>query len=303
MKPFRTLLYYKYVRIPNAEEVAARHLAFCERIGLKGRIIIAPEGLNGTVSGTIVQCQKYIDYCNQHPLFSGIDFKADDVDEVSFNALHVRCKDEIVNSGTKWMKDVDPTKRTGIHLEPAEFASMKDEEDVVILDVRSNYESNLGRFKNAIAADIDNFRDFPEEIKKYAHLKDKKVLTYCTGGIKCEKASALLLEHGFKNVYQLHGGIVKYGKEVGGKDFDGACYVFDKRISVPVNTINPTVISNCKKCGTPSTHMINCANPDCNEHFVLCESCGWEMKGCCSEACMQAPECREYDGTGYYSRY
>lgn len=303
MKPYRTLLYYKYVALPDAGQFAAQHLAFCERLGVKGRIIVAPEGLNGTISGTVVQVQKYMDKLNQHPLLNGIDFKIDDVDEISFNALHVRYKDEIVNSGTKWLKEVDPTKRTGVHLEPAEFAAMKDRDDVVVLDVRSKYESDLGRFKNAVVADIDNFRDFPEEIKKYAHLKDKKILTYCTGGIKCEKASALLLEHGFKEVYQLHGGIVKYGKEVGGKDFDGECYVFDKRVHVPVNAVNPTVISTCKICGEASTHMVNCANAECNEHFVLCESCGEKMDGCCSDACRQSPARRPYDGTGYYSRY
>lgn len=302
MKPFQTLLYYKYVAIPNAEEFAQQHLAFCERLGLVGRIIVADEGLNGTVSGTIVQCKKYMDKLNNDPLFAGIDFKIDEVDEPSFSALHLRYKSEIVNSGTKnW--NVDPTIKTGKHLEPKEFAEMKDREDVVILDVRSNYESGLGRFKNAIPMDIDNFREMPENLHQIEHLKGKKILTYCTGGIKCEKASALLLEAGFKEVYQLHGGIIKYGKEMGGKDFDGNCYVFDKRVSVPVNSVNPTVISTCRNCGTESTHMINCANADCNEHFVLCEKCGWEMDGCCSDACRQAPAKRAYDGSGYYSRY
>jgi UPF0176 protein len=302
MKPFRTLLYYKYVNIPDAATFTEQHTEFCQRLGLVGRIIIADEGLNGTVSGTVVQCQKYMDMLNNHPLFGGIDFKIDDVDEPSFFALHVRYKGEIVNSGSAHL-DIDPTTRTGIHLEPKEFAEMMHQDDVVVLDVRSNYESGLGRFKGAIAADIDNFRDFPDYIKNLEQYKDKKVMTYCTGGIKCEKASALLLEAGFKNVYQLHGGIVKYGKEMQGKDFEGNCYVFDKRVSVPVNTVNPTIISKCRICGTASTHMVNCANAECNEHFVLCEECGTKMKGCCSEACMSSSAIREYDGTGYYSKY
>jgi UPF0176 protein len=302
MKPFQTLLYYQYARIPNAEEFTQQHLAFCERIGIVGRIIIADEGINGTISGTLVQCKKYMDRLSNDWLFAGIEFKIDNVDELSFSALHVRYKPEIVNSGTRHLQ-LDPTVKTGKHLEPKEFAEMKDEEDVVILDVRSNYESNLGRFKNALPMDIDNFREFPEKLKEIEHLKGKKILTYCTGGIKCEKASALLLEAGFKDVYQLHGGIIKYGKEAGGKDFDGNCYVFDNRVSVPVNSINPSVVSVCKNCGTPSLHMINCANADCNEHFVQCESCGWKMDGCCSETCMASDSKRTYDGTGYYSRY
>jgi UPF0176 protein len=301
MKPFR-LLYYKYVVIPDAAAFTEEHTQLCQRIGLVGRIIIADEGLNGTVSGTLVQCRKYMDTVANHPLLTNIDFKIDDVDELSFSALHVRYKGEIVNSGSAHL-GIDPMTRTGTHLEPKQFAEMMERDDVVVLDVRSNYESGLGRFRGAVAADIDNFRDFPEYIKHLEQYRDKKVMTYCTGGIKCEKASALLLAAGFKDVYQLHGGIIKYGKEMQGKDFDGNCYVFDNRVSVPVNSVNPTIISKCRICGTASTHMVNCANAECNEHFVLCEACGTEMQGCCSEACMSSPALRAYDGTGYYSKY
>jgi UPF0176 protein len=301
MKPFRTLLYYKYVHIPDAAVYTQQHIELCQRLGLVGRIIIAPEGLNGTVSGTVVQCQKYMDALSVHPLFAGIDFKIDDVDEPSFAALHVRHKDEIVNSGTHDMP-IDPSIKTGIHLEPAAFAAMMADPEVVVLDVRSRYESGLGRFKGAVIAEIDNFREFPDYIANLEVYKDKKVMTYCTGGIKCEKASALLLEAGFKDVYQLHGGIIKYGKEMQGRDFEGDCYVFDKRVSVSVNAVNHTVISSCHICGTASTHMINCANASCNDHLVLCESCGWQTDGCCSEACQQSDTKRVYDGTGYYGK-
>src|SRR6185503_16675214 len=163
---------------------------------------------------------------------------------------------------------IDPQKQTGKHLEPKDFLAMKDDEDVVILDVRSNYEHNLGKFKNAVTLDIENFRDFPAKINELAKYKDKKILTYCTGGIKCEKASALLLHEGFTDVYQLHGGIIKYGKEAGGEDFD-------------VNSVNPVVISTCFNCGKQTDKMINCANPECNEHFTQCDECGTTMDGCC----------------------
>jgi UPF0176 protein len=177
---------------------------------------------------------------------------------------------------------------------------MKDQKDVVVLDVRSNYEHNVGHFKNAVTLDIDNFREFPEKIKELEQYKGKKILTYCTGGIKCEKASALLLKEGFEDVYQLHGGIIKYGKEAGGEDFEGQCYVFDNRVTVDVNSVNPSVVSTCFNCGKQTTKMINCANPTCNEHFTQCDECGWEMDGCCSTACKENPNKREYDGTGYY---
>lgn len=300
MKKFQTLLYYCYSPIENAEQFAADHLVFCKSIGLVGRIIVADEGLNGTVSGTVEACKAYMDAVHADPRFAKTDFKIDEVDEPSFIKMHCRYKAEIVHSGLRDPQYIDPNKETGKHLEPAEFMAMKDREDVVILDVRSDYEHNLGRFKNAVTLDIENFREFPEKINELAQYKDKKILTYCTGGIKCEKASALLLKEGFKEVYQLHGGIIKYGKEVGGQDFEGKCYVFDNRLAVEVNSVNPVVVSTCRNCGKTTPKMINCANPECNEHFTQCDECGEKMMGCCSDACMEHPRRRPYDGTGYY---
>lgn len=300
MKKYQTLLYYCYSHIANAEEFAAEHLKFCKSLGLVGRIIVADEGLNGTVSGTKEACEAYMEAVLNDERFAKTDFKVDEVDEPSFIKMHCRYKSEIVHSGLRDPNIIDPNKETGIHLEPEDFLKMKDQEDVVVLDVRSNYEHKLGHFKNAVTLDIDNFRDFPSKINELAAFKDKKILTYCTGGIKCEKASALLLANGFKDVYQLHGGIVKYGKEAGGEDFEGKCYVFDNRIAVDVNSVNPKVISTCYNCGKTTPKMINCANPECNEHFTQCDECGWEMDGCCSSECKEHPRKRPYNGTGYY---
>ncbi len=300
MKTYQTLLYYCYSPIENAEEFAEEHLQFCKSLNLVGRIIVADEGLNGTISGTREACRQYMDAIHADSRFAKTDFKVDDVDTPTFIKMHCRYKSEIVHSGLRDPKVINPNKQTGIHLNPEAFLKMKDDEDVVILDVRSDYEHNLGHFKNALRLDIENFREFPEKINELAKYKGKKVLTYCTGGIKCEKASALLLYHGFENVYQLHGGIIKYGKEVGGKDFEGQCYVFDNRVAVDVNSVNPTVVSTCLNCGTSSIKMINCANPECNEHFTQCDACGNELDGCCSTACQEHPRKREYNGTGYY---
>lgn len=297
---YNTLLYYCYSPIADAEQFAADHLAFCKSIGLVGRIIVADEGLNGTVSGTVEACRIYMQQVHADERFTKTEFKVDEVDQPSFIKMHCRYKAEIVHSGLRDTSIIDPNKQTGKHLEPKDFAEMIDKEDVVILDVRSNYEHNLGHFKNAVTLDIDNFRDFPAQIDKLAQFKDKKVLTYCTGGIKCEKASALLLHHGFQDVYQLHGGIIKYGKEAGGKDFEGQCYVFDNRVSVEVNSVNPKVVSKCRNCGKTTSKMINCANPECNEHFTQCDECGEKMLGCCSDTCIENPRRRVYDGTGYY---
>jgi UPF0176 protein len=300
MIKYQTLLYYCYSKIEGAEQFASDHLQFCKSLNLFGRIIVADEGLNGTVSGTDESCKIYMDTLHADPRFSKIDFKVDDVEEPSFIKMHCRYKAEIVFSGLRDPSVINPEIKTGIHLEPQDFVKMKDDDDVVIVDVRSNYEHSIGRFKNAITFDIENFRDFPQQINELAKFKNKKIVTYCTGGIKCEKASALLLHEGFENVYQLHGGIIKYGKEAGGEDFEGKCYVFDNRVAVDVNSVNPKVISICRNCGTQTTKMINCANPECNEHFTQCDACGEKLDGACSDVCQVHPRKREYDGTGYY---
>lgn len=300
MKRYQTILYYCYSRIADGDAFAKEHLLFCKSLNLVGRIIVADEGLNGTVSGSQESCSEYMKTLHLDPRFSHTDFKVDDVLEPSFVKMHVRYKEEIVNSGLRNRPEVSPLIKTGKHLTPKEFAEMKDSEDVLVLDVRSDYEYNLGKFKNALTLDMENFREFPEKIEALKKFKNKKILTYCTGGIKCEKATALLLDEGFEEVYQLHGGIIKYGKEMGGKDFDGECYVFDNRIKVPVNTVNPVVISHCWNCETHTTKMINCANPECNEHFTQCDSCGDKLEGCCSKECNEHPRKRKYDGSGYY---
>lgn len=300
MKKYHTLLYYCYSFIEDAEQFASDHLEFCKSLDLVGRIIVADEGLNGTVSGSVGACKTYMDAVHADPRFAATDFKIDEVPEPSFIKMHCRYKAEIVHSGLRDPLSINPNERTGIHLKPEEFLKLKDDEDVVILDVRSNYEHSVGRFNNAVTLDIENFREFPEKVKELEQYKGKKILTYCTGGIKCEKASALLLKEGFDEVYQLHGGIIKYGKEVGGKDFEGKCYVFDNRVTVDVNSVNPVVVSTCRNCGKTTPKMINCANPECNEHFTQCDECGWKLKGCCSTTCTEHPRLREYDGTGYY---
>lgn len=293
------LLYYCYAKIENLDIYREEHHLFCIDHNIRGRIIISPEGLNGTVSGLKEDCEKYMAYIHADPRFAKTEFKIEGHDKHAFTKIHVRVKPEIVHSS---LRHLDPNEKTGKHLAPEEFKALKDQEDAIILDVRSNYEHELGRFKNAITLDIENFRDFPEKVKELEHLKDKKIFTYCTGGIKCEKASAFLLEQGFKDVYQLHGGIIKYGLEAGGEDFEGKCYVFDNRIAVDINKVNPTIISTCHVCCTECDRMVNCANPTCNEHLPICEKCGWELEGACSISCQENPDKRPYDGTGYYQK-
>ncbi len=298
-KEYLILLYYCYTDIEDPEAFRVQHHLYCIEHQLMGRIIIAKEGINGTISGKKDECEQYMQELKSDPKFSKIEFKIEASDHHAFQKLHVRVKDEIVNSG---LTGINPVHKTGNYLEPEDFQKMKDADDVVVVDVRSDYEYNVGRFKNAITLDMGNFREFPDKVKALEKYKDKKVITYCTGGIKCEKASAYLLEKGFKNVYQLHGGIIKYGLETGGKDFEGKCYVFDNRIVSEVNRVNPTIISTCYICGDVCDRMVNCANPECNKHVPICESCAEKMEGACSEECRQHPAKRPYDGTGYYQK-
>ncbi len=295
------LLYYCYTKIADPEAFREEHHQLCLDLNLRGRIIIASEGLNGTVSGSQQACEAYMEAVTSDPRFSHTEFKVDVNDKPAFEKLHVRVKPEIVHSS---LNSIDPNERTGKYIEPEEFRQvLRDEdEDTVILDVRSNYEHMIGKFKNAVTLDIDNFRDFPDKIEELKKFKDKKVITYCTGGIKCEKASAYLLEQGFENVYQLHGGIIKYGLEAQGEDFEGKCYVFDNRIVKEVNEVNPTVVSKCYVTGKPSDRMVNCANPHCNKHIPMSDEGAQIFKGCCSEECIQNPDSRSYDGTGFYQK-
>ena len=301
MKPYRVILYYNYTPIPDPDAYREKHHLFCLENHLLGRIIVAAEGLNGTVSGLAEDCERYMKWLENDPIFVGsdFDFKVEEHDVHAFAKLHVRVKEEIVNSDLP----VDPRVRTGKHLEPADFKEMlKNDPDVVLVDMRSNYEHGIGKFKGAVTFDMETLRELPEHVQEIEHLKDKKIITYCTGGIKCEKASAYLIERGFENVYQLHGGIIKYGLEQGGEDFEGQCYVFDNRVKTEVNSVNPVIISKCHICQTPTEDMVNCANPECNEHLPICATCLLEMDGACSEACKTHPRKRPYNVKGYYSK-
>jgi UPF0176 protein len=295
------LLYYCYSQIEDPEAYRDEHHQLCLELNLRGRIIIAEEGLNGTVSGTQKACEQYMEAVTNDPRFSHTEFKVDVNDTPAFEKLHIRVKPEIVHSS---LHTINPTTKTGAYVEPKEFRDIlkTEDEDTIILDVRSNYEHMVGKFKNALTLDIDNFRDFPDQIEALKKYKDKKIITYCTGGIKCEKASAYLLEQGFENVHQLHGGIIKYGLDAEGEDFEGKCYVFDNRIVKDVNKVNPTIVSRCHITNEPCDRMVNCANPHCNKHIPMSDEGAEIYNGCCTEECMQNPDARPFDGTGFYQK-
>ncbi|MCY9692773.1 oxygen-dependent tRNA uridine(34) hydroxylase TrhO [Paenibacillus alginolyticus] len=285
--PYRILLYYKFVTVIDHEALAQEHLAYCKKLGIKGRILIAPEGINGTLSGTVEQTDAYMAMMRQVPLFKDMIYKIDESEQHAFKKLFVRPKKELVTFRLE--EDVNPNELTGTHLKPKDFYEKLQQEDVIVLDGRNHYEYDIGHFRGAIRPEVETTKEFPEWIRNnLQEYKDKPILTYCTGGIRCEKLSGFLLQEGFKEVYQLDGGIVSYGKDedVQGRLFDGKCYVFDERISVPINrTDEDIVVGKCYHCGTAEDRYINCANDACHLKHICCEACEEKHNSFCSKEC------------------
>ncbi|RBP95878.1 UPF0176 protein [Cytobacillus firmus] len=292
-KPYRVLLYYMYVPIEDPEEFAKEHKAFCNELGLKGRILVANEGINGTVSGPVEQTDRYMEAMKQDPRFAEMVFKIDEADGHAFPKMKVRARPELVT--LRLEDDVNPNEVTGKYLEPKEFFERLQDEDTIVLDARNDYEYDLGHFRGAIRPDIKNFRDLPEWVRENKELLgDKKIITYCTGGIRCEKFSGWLVKEGFEDVAQLHGGIVTYGKdpEVQGELWDGQLYVFDDRIGVPVNQKEHIIVGKDYFTGEPCERYVNCANPACNKKILCSEESEHKYMRSCSDECRKHPQNR-----------
>lgn len=293
MHTHQILLYYHYVHIENPEEERDTHLKFCKDLGLLGRIYISAEGINGTVSGTLEQTHAYMDMMQQSTLFKGIVFKIDPSMGHAFKKMHVRTKNELVNFRLE--DDINPLEITGTYVQPKDFYAGLNDPNTIVIDARNDYEYELGHFRGAIKPDIRYFRELPDWIRQHKDdFKGKKILTYCTGGVRCEKFSGWLKREGFEDVGQLHGGIVTYGKDpiVQGALWDGACYVFDQRISVPVNQVEHVIVGRDYFTGEPCERYINCANPECNKQILCTEENEKTYLASCSDACRSHPRNR-----------
>lgn len=290
---YRVLLYYMYVPIENHEEFAAQHLQLCKELGLKGRILVAHEGINGTVSGTFEATEKYMEAMKADPRFAEMVYKIDESEGHAFKKMHVRPRNELVT--LRLEDDINPNELTGKHLSPKEFFEAMQDPDTVVIDARNDYEFDLGHFRGAVRPDIRNFRELPQWIRENKqNFEGKKVLTYCTGGIRCEKFSGWLVREGFEDVGQLHGGIVTYGKdpEVQGQLWDGQCYVFDERIAVPVNRVEHVIVARDHFTGEPCERYVNCANPECNDKIFSSEENEHKYLRSCSHECRVHPRNR-----------
>ncbi|ASK61394.1 hypothetical protein CFK37_03995 [Virgibacillus phasianinus] len=289
-KEYQVLLYYNYVHIEDPEQFAKDHLQYCKDLELKGRILVAQEGINGTVSGTVEQTNAYMEAMHNDPRFADMAFKVDEHDGHAFKKMHVRPRNELVT--LRLEDDINPNQTTGTHLKPKEFFKAMQDENTIVLDARNDYEFDLGHFRGAIRPDIETFRELPEWVKENRDLiEGKRILTYCTGGIRCEKFSGWLVKEGFEDVAQLHGGIVTYGKdpEVQGELWDGQCYVFDERISVPVNHKEHVVVGVDYFDGQPCERYANCANPPCNRQMICSEENEHKYLRGCSHECRTSP--------------
>lgn len=275
------ILYYKFAKVDDPETVREEQLKLCASLGLRGRIIVSEHGINGTLGGEKEALDIYVESMNESDAFNDIEFKWSEGGWDDFPRLSVKYRKELVTLAPDESFDVFDQ---GTPLRPKEWHEfLAKNPDVTVLDARNNYESDIGVFdvENLVAPDIKTFKEIKPELEKLD--KDKPLLTYCTGDIRCEYLSAYMKHRGFKDVYHLDGGIVKYGEEFKDSGFwQGKCFVFDKRMSVAFSDKSDD-IGECVHCKAETSRYINCDNKKCNRLMLICENC--ETETACSLDC------------------
>ncbi len=287
-EPFRriTMSFYRYVHIDEPEKLRDELYAYWDSLKVYGRIYLAHEGINAQLSVPEHSVMDFTNYLYKNPLFKDVPIKqAVEDDSKSFFALKMKVKPKIVADGIR-DNSFNPSD-TGTRLDAVTFHKKIEDPNTLVVDMRNNYESEVGRFENAVCPDVKTFRELlPKALQELEDKKDKNLLLYCTGGIRCEKASAYLKHHGFKNVYQLDGGIIQYAREMerlGIKSkFIGKNFVFDERMG---ERITQDVIGKCHTCGNSSDRQVNCSLLSCHTLIIQCEKCAEKMKSFCSEKC------------------
>jgi UPF0176 protein len=290
---FFVLAYYHFTSIADPHREVLAHKEFFKDRNMTSRIYISEQGINGQMSGIQEDAEAYMCWLHANPLFENVVFKIHTYHENVFPRQTVKYRKQLVALD----EEVD-MKQIGEHASPERWKEMLDsEEEHVLLDVRNTYEWQVGRFKGAECPPCETFREFKDyakELKAKVDPKKTPVMMYCTGGIRCELYSSLLLKEGFEKVYQLDGGIINYGLKQGSDHWLGKLFVFDDRLTVPISEEPAPVIGKCHHCETPNESYYNCANMDCNHLFLCCPSCLHQYAGCCSADCQQAPRVRPY---------
>jgi UPF0176 protein len=270
---YQVLLYYKYISIADPEKVRDDQRKLCEKLNLKGRIIVATEGINGTLEGTVENTAKYIASMNRRKLFKGITYKKSAGTGNAFPKLRVRVRPEIVTTG---VPDLDPNQTTGKYLLSEKlYKWFRQKKEFYIVDMRNDYEYASGHFEGFTPSGMSNFFELMEVPERLKHLKNKTIVTVCTGGVRCEKASGFLLNNGFKHVFQLKDGIQTFIEKYPNKYFKGKLYVFDNRITLGFNTDSKDheVVGTCLHCGNPQDTYVNCEYDLCHLHYICCKDC------------------------------
>ncbi|HSX11953.1 MAG TPA: rhodanese-related sulfurtransferase, partial [Rhabdochlamydiaceae bacterium] len=293
-KKYLILAFYHFTVIENPQGEVSKHQAFFENRDISCRIYLSYDGINGQMCAAAADAEAYMAWLKQDPRFQEVDFKCDPHHEHVFPRKTVKFREQLVALDLK----PDLTQR-GTPLAPKEWKEMLQtrDEDTVLIDVRNDYEWKVGHFEGAELPEHEMFREFPlyaENLKKKFDTEKTKVMMYCTGGIRCELYSSLLKEAGFKQVFQLKGGVIHYGHEEGNAHWKGKLFVFDDRLAVPLAE-DAEVISCCHHCQTSNDTYYNCANMDCNELFVCCPICAEKYQGCCSETCIKAERVRPFE--------
>jgi UPF0176 protein len=277
MAIYKILLYYAFSPITDPEAVRLWQRELCERHGLRGRIILSKDGINGTVGGELSAVKRYLRTTREFAPFHNLDVKWSEGTGHDFPRLSVRVRDEIVSFGApgELVVDNNGVVGGGTKLAPEQLHELVAEKNVTFFDGRNPIEAAIGRFDGALVPAVDTTRDFVAELDsgKYDHLKDQPIVTYCTGGIRCEVLSSLMINRGFTEVYQLDGGIVRYGERYGDSGlWRGSLYVFDERMSIDF-TDDASVIGECHRCGAATSRVQNCSEPSCRTQLVTCETC------------------------------
>ena len=275
----KIILYYGFAPVADPEALKLWQKTLCESLGLKGRILISKHGINGTLGGDMSALKKYVRQTKEYAGFKKIDFKWSDGTGNDFPRLSVRVRSELVafNAPDEIEVDARGVVGGGKHLKPAQVDALVAErgDEVVFFDGRNAFEAKIGKFKNAIIPDVQTSHDFIRDIEsgKYDDIKDKPIVTYCTGGIRCEILSSIMIKRGFKEVYQIDGGIVRYGESQGDKSlWEGSLYVFDDRLNINF-TPDAVTIGECEACSGPTSSFRNCTNLGCKDLVLLCDHC------------------------------
>jgi len=275
----KIILYYGFAPIADPEALKLWQKTLCESLGLKGRILISKHGINGTLGGDMSALKKYARQTKEYPGFKKIDFKWSDGTGNDFPRLRVRVRSELVafNAPDEVIVDANGVVGGGKHLKPKQVDALVAErgDEVVFFDGRNAFEAKIGKFKNAIIPDVQTTHDFIRDIEsgKYDDIKDKPIVTYCTGGIRCEILSSIMIKRGFKEVYQIDGGIVRYGESQGDKSlWEGSLYVFDDRLNINF-TPDAVTIGECEACSGPTSSFRNCGSLACRDLVLLCDAC------------------------------